>query len=317
MRIIVFTTGGTIGSAFDGAVVDVCGGPGCAVAQRYAAAHNGVQFDIRSPLNILSERVSCGDLALLAKAVFDTEITPYDGVILTVGSDNLAYLSGFAALLFGNMGVPLCIVASDKVLSDESANGYENFCCAVELIAQGRRGAFVPYRSGGRMEVHSAYDIRQASLSDDFYSFHGVYGVFENGVLHEKRPYITQSIPAVFGKDHLPRLAENVLLIHPYPMQDYSRLNADGVRAVLHTLYHSGTLDSAGALRLMESLGEAPFYLASLRSGRAVYASTAEVIEAGAIPLYDISPECAYMKLTLACAQEKLSVGAFMAMSST
>ena len=313
MQIMVFTTGGTIGSAFDGTAVDVCADRRCAVAERYAAEHNGIQFDVRSPLNILSERVACDDLNTLAKAVFEEEFDRCEGVIFTVGSDNLAYLSGFVSLLFGERGVPLCFVASDKVLSDESANGYANFCCAIELIAQGRKGAFVPYRnSDGRMVVHSAYDIRQADLSDDFCSFHGAYGIYENGVLCEINPYFKQSVPDLFNKAHLPCVSENVLMIHPHPLQDYVRLNAKGARAVLHTLYHSGTLDSKRVLRWTATLGEVPVFLASLRRGRAIYASTAEAIRAGAIPLYDISPECAYMKLLLACAQDKLGVREFM-----
>ena len=38
----------------------------------------------------------------------------------------------------------------------------------------------------------------------------------------------------------------------------------------------------------------------------------AQAIRQGAIPLYDIAPECAYMKLLLACAQEQMSVRRFM-----
>ncbi len=313
MKVLVITTGGTIGSAFNGAAIDVCDDGRCAAAERYAAEHQGIQFDIKSPLNILSEQLTADDLNRLAKAVWEAEITRYDGVIVTVGSDNLAYLSALIGLLFGDCGVPICSVASDKVLSDEKANGYANFCCAVGLIRRGKAGAFVPYRgTDGVMVVHAATDLRQADLSDDFVSFHGAYGVWKDGVLIEKRPYIRQTIPAVFDKAHLPQLEDNVLLIHPYPMQAYARLNTDGVRAVLHTLYHSGTLDARGAAQWAESLGGVPLYLASLRSGRKVYATTAEAIRRGAIPLYDIAPECAYMKLLLACAQARLGLRDFM-----
>jgi L-asparaginase/Glu-tRNA(Gln) amidotransferase subunit D len=53
-------------------------------------------------------------------------------------------------------------------------------------------------------------------------------------------------------------------------------------------------------------------FLASLRSDRKIYQSTSDILEAGAIPLYDISPECAYIKLLLACAQDELSITEFM-----
>jgi len=95
-------------------------------------------------------------------------------------------------------------------------------------------------------------------------------------------------------------------------MQDYSALSTRGKKAVLHTLYHSATLDSASALAFLDSLGSVPFYIATLREGQKPYATTKEIIEAGAIPLCGISPECAYMKLLLACAQEKMSIKTFM-----
>lgn len=315
MNILIIATGGTIGSVFDGTSINVRTDQKCAVAEYYAAQHHDVRFDIRSPLNILSERFTSEDINALASTLYQEELASYDGVILTVGSDNLAYISAFVGLLHADTMIPICLVATDKILSDPTANGYDNFSCAVELIRQGRRGVFVPYRNGDSvMYIHSATDVRQADLSDDVYSFHGAYAVFENGVLLEKRPYISHRIPSVFSSENLPRIQDNVLLIHPYPMLDYTRFHTDGVRAVLHTLYHSATLDSGAAAHFLGSLAEAgvPVYLASFRSERKMYQTAVDAIKDGAIPLYDISPECAYMKLLLACAQDEMSIREFM-----
>ena len=230
---------------------------------------------------------------------------------MTVGSDNLGYISSFFGLLFGSCGVPVCLVASDKVLSDPAANGYENFCCAVGLIKSDVVGAWVPYRnSDGVMYVHSATDIRQADLCDDFYIFHGAYAVWD-GALRPLREPVIHTVPEVFCKENLPVISDNVLMIHPYPLQEYSRLRLDGVKAVLHTLYHSSTLDSAGACGFIKSCG-VPVYLAAFRKGRELYRTAVDAIDSGAVPLYDISPECAYMKLLLACAQDRLGIHEFM-----
>ena len=248
-------------------------------------------------------------LALLKELTDDSN---YAGVIVTAGSDTLAYLSAFVGLVLGGCALPVMIVAANKILTAPDSNGYENFCCAVELIKKGLRGVFVPYRnSDGVTYVHSATDLRQADLSEDFLSLHGAYGVYENGRFTSKRPYIGQRLPAVFGKENLPHISDNVLLLTPYPMQDYTRINTDGVRAVLHTLYHSATLDSPRAVGFVREL-DVPFFIASVRAGQKPYATTKEIIEAGAVPLYDIAPECAYMKLLLACAQEKMSIQDFM-----
>ena len=198
-------------------------------------------------------------------------------------------------------------------MSNTAANGYANFRAAVSLIRRGERGAYVPYRnSDGTMAIHSATDIRQADLSEDFYSFHGAYAVMKNDDIILKRNYIQQRIPAVFNSNYLPKITDNVALIHPYPLLDYDALRFDGKRAVLHTLYHSATLDSRGTAALIKRLGDIPLYLASFRSGRERYRTAAEAIEAGAIPLTDIAPECAYVKLLLAAAQDKMTVREFM-----
>ena len=312
MKILLIMTGGTIGSAFDGGSIDVRPDGRSAVVDRYTAEHSDVLFDTVNPLNILSERVSADDFNILAKALYDIDDSNYDGVIVTAGSDTLAYLSAFVGLVLGGCALPVMIVAANKILTAPDSNGYENFCCAVELIKKGLRGVFVPYRnSDGVTYVHSATDLRQADLSEDFLSLHGAYGVYENGRFTSKRPYIGQRLPAVFGKENLPHISDNVLLLTPYPMQDYTRINTDGVRAVLHTLYHSATLDSPRAVGFVREL-DVPFFIASVRAGQKPYATTKEIIEAGAVPLYDIAPECAYMKLLLACAQEKMSIQDFM-----
>lgn len=313
MKVLLMMTGGTIGSSFDGGSINVRPDGKSAVVDRYRSDHEHVQFDIVHPLNILSESVTCDDLTTLAKALFDVDAAAYDGVIVTAGSDSLAYLASFVGLLLGDSPIPVMIVAANKILTAPDSNGYMNFSCAVDLIGQGTHGVLVPYRNtDGVLYVHAATDLRQADFCDDFDSFHGAYGVFENGVLHTNRPCIKQYIPKVFDRDHLPRLSDDVLLLTPYPMQDYSRIGTDGVRAVLHTLYHSATLDSDSFVPWKEAHPELPVFLAPLHSGRKRYQTTVDAMSAGAIPLYDIAPECAYMKLLLACAQDRMTIIDFM-----
>ena len=313
MKILIVMTGGTIGSSFDGGSINVRADGKSAVVDRYLSEHDHIQFDTVHPLNILSERITCDDYNTLAEALFDIDFAAYDGVIVTAGSDSLAYLSSFVGLLLGDCPIPVMIVAANKILTAPDSNGYVNFSCAVDLIGQGVRGVLAPYRNtDGVTYVHAATDLRQADFGDDFDSFHGAYGIFENGVLHEKRPYLAQRIPQVFDRERLPLISDNVLMLTPYPMQDYTRIGTDGVRAVLHTLYHSATLDADRFVPWMQAHPELPVFLAPLHSGRKRYQTTVDAMGAGAIPLCDIAPECAYMKLLLACAQDEMPITEFM-----
>ena len=313
MKVLVITTGGTIGSAFDGRSIDVRADASCAAAELLKTEYPSITFDVRSPLNILSERIAADDLNTLAGAILTADTAAYNGVILTCGSDNLGYLAAFVGLLTCRWEKPVAVVASDKVLSDPAANGIANLRAAVQVIRRGERGCYVPYRNtDGVTYIHCATDLRQADLSDDFYSFSGAYAVMENDAIIPQTNYIQQTIPTIFDRDHLPVITDSVMLIHPYPLMDYDALNMDDKRAILHTLYHSATLDSAGVIGLIKRLGDTPLYLSSLRSGRDRYRTAIEAIEAGAVPLTDIAPECAYMKLLLACAQDKMPVREFM-----
>ena len=313
MKILVITTGGTIGSVYDGSSIDVDAAQSCAVVEMVKNEYPDVRFEVIAPLNLLSERISADELNTLAQVILTTELASYDGVIFTCGSDNLGYLSAFIGLLTARLTTPTAIVASDKVLSDPTANGCPNFRAAVALIYRGESGCYVPYRNAdGVIYVHSATDIRQADLSDDFFSFHGAYAICENDVIILKSKYIQQTIPDVFDADYLPQIGDHIALIHPYPLLDYTALDLSEKRAVLHTLYHSSTLDSKGAIKLMQRLGDTPLFLASFKSGKNRYQTAAEAIEAGAIPLTDIAPECAYMKLLLAASQDQMSLREFM-----
>ncbi len=315
LDILIITTGGTIGSAQNNGAVNVIDGGDVnpPVVEMYRAEHPHVRFDVMPVMNILSENLCAGDLNTLAKALLTADLEKYHGVIVLCGSDNLAYLASFIGLLTYRRK-PVMTVASDKVLTDPAGNGYENFCTAVGLISDSFCGPCVPYRNTGGMLIHSAFDIRQADLSSDFYSFSGRYTDTKNlhGGSAVSDAYIRQTIPDVFDAAHLPVIREDVLLIHPYPMLDYDALDITGKRAVIHTLYHSSTLNSDGAIRLLRRLGDVPMYLASFRGGKPRYQTAIDVIGAGAIPLTDISPECAYMKLVLACAQDRMSVREFM-----
>lgn len=313
MNILVIATGGTIGSTFDGAAIDVSAEETCAVVEMARPEYPDIRFDVLSPLNRLSEQITAADLNTLARVILTTDVAAYDGVIFTVGSDNLGYLAAFIGLLTTDFTIPVAVVAADKVLADPSSNGLPNFRAAIALIRRGESGAYVPYRNtDGVVYIHAAADICQAYLSPDFYSLHGVYArMQEDNIILEKK-YNQHRIPPVFDRDHLPVITDSVLVIHPYPLLDYTALNVSGKRAVLHTLYHSATLDSERAIAFLHTLGDVPLYLASFFGIKRLYRTAADALEAGAFPLTDISPECAYMKLLLACAQDGMSVRDFM-----
>lgn len=313
MNILVVTTGGTIGSSFDETAVNVTADGVSPVIEKVKSERSGVSFQVMSPLNILSETVSQKDLETLSECLYAVDFSAFDGVILTCGSDTLAYLASFLGLLFGGVKKPFALVAANKILDDPGSNGFENFSAAVGIIESGFEGVFVPYRNtDGVMYVHSATELRQADFEDDFSSFGGAFARYDGG-LHLLREYTAQTIPqGVFDRKHPPVLKNRAAVLNPYPMLSYDGIDASRYHAFLHTLYHSGTLDAENAEKFIRKIGEKPFFICPLMKGKKPYQTTVDVLKAGAKPLFDIAPECAYMKLLLAVNQTKMSVVDFM-----
>ena len=70
----------------------------------------------------------------------------YSGVILTHGSDTLAYTSALLGMYFRHFDIPLFIIASNKPIGEKGSNGLFNFTSAVGLIKGGKyKGVFTLY----------------------------------------------------------------------------------------------------------------------------------------------------------------------------
>ena len=51
----------------------------------------------------------------------------YEGIIVTTGTDTLAYSSAALGYAFGELSVPMVTVSANYPLSDERSNGFSNF----------------------------------------------------------------------------------------------------------------------------------------------------------------------------------------------
>ena len=101
-------------------------------------------------------------------------------------------------------------------------------------------------------------------------------------------------------------LTDSVLYIRPYVGINYDRINLDGVKAVLHGMYHSSTVNTEGdgptsAMSLLRRCNEKgiAFYIFPCKDGEYRYSTTKPLIDAGAKCLYGGTWEEAYVRLLL------------------
>ncbi len=313
-NILVVFTGGTIGSvATDGTIntSDTTSFKLIQLFQQHYECHRQIHFDTIQPLQILSENLAPPAWKTMIAAIEAARPDQYDGIIITHGTDTLAYTACALSFYFNAAKIPMLLVSSNYPLDHPKANGVENFICAVEFIQQFKKpGVFVPYRNQQQItQLHQGTRLAcSLQLSGDFFSVQGKSCMqFENRQFSLLNPPANQT-----PTQHIPLTAdfsERILMVKPYPGLDYTRFNLDNVDAVLHDLYHSGTACASlqwgenhsliEFINRCKNLGIAVYLAPAIKSTDA-YQSTQALIGQGAEIVWNMSIEAAYVKLLLA-----------------
>ncbi len=323
-KILVLFTGGTICStATDGIISTNSNAPFklLQLFEQQYPSHANIHFDSLQPIQILSENLAPAAWKIIIEAIESAQLEKYDGIIVTHGTDTLAYSAAALSFYFHELALPLLLVSSDYPLERPKGNGLANFICAVEFIRQQKAtGVYVPYRNAGQtMQIHRGSRLTcSLQLSGDFYSVQSKSFMQFDGQQFTSFNTIPLEPTRKNGNERSdnndiaslkPQFSSRILMIKPYPGLDYSHFNLDAVDAVLHDLYHSGTACATNQWGNSHSLLEfvkrcskqgIPVYLAPAIKSENAYQSTRELIEHGAALIWNMSIESAYVKLMLA-----------------
>lgn len=264
-------------------------------------------------LGILSENMTIGkwnEIIWYIRGIGD--IDSFDGIVIAHGTDTLAYSSSLFSLIFKALKKPVFLVSSNMSISEAGANGDDNFRAAVELICCGiRPGTYVTYRntSDGMMYLHLGSRLLQCRPYEDSFYSQGMIRLADeisreeteriNGMLLEEKEGSFDGRINISGDW---KLLDCVLRIEPYVGLDYSRFRYEGVRAVLHGTYHSGTVCENGIMYLLDNVEQSlDVYISPSSMEGAVYETTCNVADhGGSIFLHGMTGEMTYVKLVLA-----------------
>lgn len=313
-NILLVFTGGTIGSQLDNGTIDTCPSAGFKLLELFQEQflrHRDIRFKTLQPLQILSENLHPSVWRNVIAAIEAEDLNEFDGIIVTHGTDTLAFSAATLGLYFNGLRIPMLLVSSDLPLDNPQANGLRNFICAVEFILQNRgRGVFVPYQNPGQgMHIHIGTRLSSClPLSGDFISVQSkAFMTFESGQFSQLQP-----LPALDGTKNQRQLKAQfarVLLIRPYPGLDYSVFDLNTTDLVLHDLYHSGTACASPQWgehynlitfsQHCRNLG-VPLYLAPAILTDSAYSSTRQLLAQGAKMIWNTTLETAFAKLSLA-----------------
>lgn len=322
-KVLVVFTGGTIGSAPDAGYLAPGGEKTRRLlleqfAEQYQNSYEKqfdtiIHFENICPYEILSENLSGDHLEMLWKALSAQLLqNVYDGVIVTVGTDTLAYSSAALGYMFADTQIPIVTVSANYPLTDGRSNGLVNFEKAIHLILEGcHKGVFCSYNNGGKHYFHYGTRLlQQTNYSDLVYSvLDNYYATVENCdgndmiVCNMKESREQKDCVLTPGKKSLAEC--QIAFIRPYPGVWLPTL--DGINAVLIDTYHSGTFPIADG-KLAAFLDEAkekqiPVFVTGVLNGM-TYETTKLYTEKEAHVLPQASPIAMYIKLWLLLSNE-------------
>lgn len=324
MKILIVFTGGTIGSSVHNGIADVDSGasqPLIDICNNY----DNIEFEYISPFNILSENSNCDTLSQICSFMLSIDFDKYNGIIITHGSDTLAYTSAMLGIVLSFVKIPIVITAADYVLTSPKSNGVINFKSSVDYIKDftnrlhNNTGFFTIWKNcDENVKVYISTRLNEADgYLDRFSSWGGKeFGTMENGHFVRNNSAVNPecTIPCketVFLKKRNLNLKNNILLLHSYVGLDFDSVNISGKSAVLLKLYHSATACTEGGSASFLKFAERCFensidvYVYSAKQGDYIYKSTENIGNINISPLYNINTSAAYCKLLLAYSIEK------------
>lgn len=268
MKVLVIVTGGTIGSTQSNGYIGLGKQSEYQLLSLYYAYMESqgvsgpdVEFVITSPYQLLSENSTGKVLEQLAESIHtglrQAKQEECQGIIVTHGTDTLAYSAAMAGYLFMDSPLPIVFVSANYVLSDSRSNGLDNFHYALQWIRERIRGVYVSYRNTGDVpRIHLGTRVLgHLSYSDNVYSVGGFYAWFDENGIHEMSCLQQEDNEDVDcsrrmnDKSRILMLPQNIqwdapiLQIHPSPGMRYPAILPE-IKAVLHHSYHAGTICS-------------------------------------------------------------------------
>ena len=313
-KIGVITTGGTIGSILSGRSVSV-DPAGDIVRQEIVALCEARGFDVTvtPAFNRNSEDVTPVDWGLVVNTIRTMIEEGITRIVITHGTDTLAYTAAAVGLIFQGQPVRICLTGSFHSLETKDSDGPLNLLAAFEAVAGEslEPGVYVAFRKDDTNQdahIFAALDLKPMGF--DGVAFDSVenrkLATFSRGNGLQAIACTSPPVPSVDGNaldsDALSVAARQILYVAHYPGLSFDRLDHTRLSVLLVGLYHSGTghsLSGQGSLAtfMAHPDHEMPVLAATFPSAHidVPYESTVKLMDAGVRVVKDLSAHVVYV----------------------
>lgn len=257
--------------------------------------------------SILSEDMKIPYWQTLAKEIVSELNNGAKGVIIPHGTDTMTYTAAALAFMVPDLSGPVSLVGAQRSSDRPSSDAYQNLLSAAALMDTDL-GEVVVTMHGSISDdysfAHRGVRVRKMHTSrrDAFKSINGFPLAKISG---EKVEFIKEYKPTVTEKIKLQeKMDDRVSILYYYPGFDPEHLriigeHVDGIVIMGTGLGHVGTylIDSIRELTDSNKLIAMTSQCLTGSVNMNVYSSGRELIKAGVIPLGDMLPETALVKM--------------------
>lgn len=201
-------------------------------------------------MNIDSSDISCEDILKTGKAVHRAINDGYDGVVITHGTDTMAYTSAMLSKMLKNAPIPVIITGAQRPFYSENSDGKANLYNSLKAASEGRvSGVYLLF---GDKLIQGDMAHKEYTKSDNAFISSGEYAglITKNGIEYKTTPQNSGSY--IFNDN----FDERVLLIKLTPSTDGSIFGYaanSGIRGIVIEGYGMGGIPK----RLLEPVSEA------------------------------------------------------------
>ncbi|NAZ27451.1 MAG: Glu-tRNA(Gln) amidotransferase subunit GatD [Thermogladius sp.] len=324
-EVVLLSTGGTIASRIDyetGAVI-----PALSTEEIVEWAPDLADialFEAREIMSVFSEDITPEDWERLAREVYEEMKRGVSGVVIAHGTDMMSYSAAALAFAIRDKPVPIVFVgsqrSSDRPSSDSTLNLKGAFITAAKAPLAESVVAMHASTSDEMIAVHRGVKVRKMHTSrrDAFQSINDKPIALVNPYTAEIK--IVGRILRERDRGRTPilegRFDNRVALVKAYP-----GVQAEIIDFLVDKGFHGIVIEGSGlghiANRLVESIKRGvengiPIVMTSQclfgRVNLNVYSTGRRLLEAGVIPLEDMLPEVAYVKLSWVLANKSRDV---------
>ncbi|WP_456365177.1 asparaginase [Thermococcus sp.] len=303
MRILIVGTGGTIASAMTERGYKAKLGIDEILNLAGIERGDGVRIDTEDVLSLDSTLIQPEDWVTIGEAVFRA-LGEYDGIVITHGTDTLAYTSSALSFMLRNVPIPVVLTGSMLPITEPGSDAPRNIKTALTFAVKGFPGIYVAFMDKIMLGTRTSKVHSLGLNAFQSINYPDVAYVKGDEVIVRHRPALPSGEPS-FDKGIEPNVT--YLRLTPGLSPEVFLTVTEKSRGIVLEGYGAGGIPYRGR-NLLEAVSEVAGEKPVVMTTQALYGGVdmtryevgRRALEAGVIPAEDMTKEAALTKLMYA-----------------